>query len=608
MDNYARYSYEQLQMQQPHLITYGIYKKGLEYFIFCENINIEPFNNPKSSIIEVFDREIRIMGCPVTLVTTLPEDTIKMEERTLDKVINMSGNPFTIVDFNKQLSLLLPRSFPVLWAEFNHSSQGWDVAAKRELTHSEKQVLQKKMLILSGYSEQITCHYDENVIEKFDHESQNLLDIIVSKHSTFNYSKVLMDLWEKDEQLWSDNKGDIFRQIDFSKHQEEKGSTCLINGQFGDAHNIRNYLTLFSNIQIVVPIESTYQTLLNSLDITEEELVKLVELKRVKLLFPQSINRYDKGLLEKVASVGQGNVILTRELAYKTILDLKYRNPLVFLPFETGEKQEALSSLLEIASKLRGINDLEYKWIEGLVVELSNTWSQMYELLSQRGAMGTFNVGLGPIISTIIKSYTGKDYFIEIMQASNSIEWAAANNAALCPVGPLATNEERLAFLYSGVRKDWNLELVTSPNIATEGILTIANYIPVIELAETFSGQEIDNFRRLITDITHNKTIDEIQGIVLEFNNAVKKYEKNRTRTETWDLKGIALDTVLELTNAAVPFSGFLSKQLGRVVEFLGDKHNGIREIIQQVESKVYKTSPNVILVSKMRDKVKDLL
>lgn len=194
------------------------------------------------------------------------------------------------------------------------------------------------------------------------------------------------------------------------------------------------------------------------------------------------------------------------------------------------------------------------------------------------------------------------------MQASNSIEWAAANNAVLCPVGPLARNEERLAYLYSGVREGWNLEIETSPNIATDAILTIAQYVPVIELAQTFTSTEIKRFRQLIVDVTHNKSSEEINAAIQDFNENVKRFERNRNRIDTWDVKGVTLDTGLEVANSAIPFMGFVTKQIGRILKHKGANHKKIGEIVDRVQSKVYRTSPNVILVSKMRDKVKDLL
>lgn len=262
--------------------------------------------------------------------------------------------------------------------------------------------------------------------------------------------------------------------------------------------------------------------------------------------------------------------------------------------------------MIRLSIDIKNIN--EKMWLYGFIEELSITWSNMHESLSVRGANGTFNLGLGPTINNLINKYTGKNYLVEIMAASQSIEWAAANNAVLCPVGPLANNEINLAYLYSGVRKDWNLDIVTSPNIATEGILTIANYVSVLELAESFNGREIEQFRQLLVNMTNNNSPEEINNTINEFNQSVKSYERNVKRLNTWDVKGITLDTAIDLTNTAVPFAGFITKQLGRVLNHAGEKNDSIGNIIQQVNSKIHRTNPNVILVSGMRDKIKDLL
>ncbi|MBT2667309.1 hypothetical protein J7J00_17660 [Bacillus sp. ISL-4] len=609
LDNYAKHSYERIRILQPQLEISGVYKRGSEYFIICNSLDVLAFGESERTVVEVFDNEIRVLGCPVHLVTQIPNGAVELDERSNDDIIILSGDPLNIIDFNKQLSLLIPNSFLKFWVKFNHQFQGWDVNTERTLRKEEKEILIEKISILSGTMPRIEFSIDTNIQKHYRQKTHDPLSISVSKHSTHNFSKALMDKWEEDEQLWSENKQGLFTTIVDDPETEKaknKSSTCLINGQMGVAHNIRNYLTLFDEVQIIMPIESSYDQFLISLGIQEDELLKLLELNKIKLIFPHSIQRYRKSLLEKAVFFNPEHIMLTRELTYKTILDLKQRNPLVFLPTTIQEKQEILANLISLSSNIKG--SFERKWLESLTLELSNTWSSMYQLLSIRAAIGTFNVGLGPIINSMIKHVSGKDHFIEIMQASNSIEWAAANNAVLCPIGPLSQYEERLAYLYSGVRAGWNLELETSPNIATGEILTIAQYVPVVELAQSFTGSEIQRFRQLIVDITHNKSNEEIKAVIQDFNDSVRRFEKNRNRTDSWDVKGITLDVGLEAANSAIPFAGFVSKQLGRLIDYSGERHSRVGETVDYVQSKIYRTSPNVILVSKMRDKIKDLL
>ncbi|MBH0163991.1 hypothetical protein IHV12_03645 [Fictibacillus sp. 7GRE50] len=607
MENYAKHSYEKLRILQPHVKTKGLYVEKGYYFILCENKDVKGLGKTNQTVSEMFDGEIRTLGCPVKLVDEIPADAVLINHRTDDEVIALAGNPLTVFELNKQLALLIPNNFPKIWIEYNNETGNTDVFLERMPSPQEEEVLKDKINFITAVISPIKFNLDAEVEKRFPSKLHDPLSITVSNHASNSFSKTLLDKWEEDEQLWSDNKHTLFKDIRSNEVKENsKNSTCLINGQFAEAHNIRNYLTLFDELQIVIPIESSWEEFIKSLDVTETDLLKLLELNKVKLIFPHSIQRYKKSLLEYAVSINPANLILSRELAHKTVLDLKQRNPLVFLPTSIDEKQEILSAMYYLATELA--NPLEQKWMQQLTDELSNTWCSMYELLGIRGAMGTFNVGLGPIINSTLKSFTGKDYFIEIMQASNSIEWAAANNAVLCPVGPLARNEEQLAYLYSGVRRGWNLEIETSPNIATDAILTIAQYVPVVELAQTFTSTEIQRFRQLIVDVTHNKSSEEINAVIQDFNENVKKFEKNRNRIDTWDVKGVTLDTSLEVANSAIPFAGFVTKQIGRILQHKGANHKKIGEIVDRVHSKVYSTSPNVILVSRMRDKVKDLL
>lgn len=607
LEKYALYSYELLLLQQPHLKIEGIYKSNNEFLIKCENINIRPLNSKYDTVAETFNNEIKIAGCPVNLVTDLPDHSLHMEARKPLDIINLAGNPFNITDFNEQFSLILPKKLPNLYVNFKKSILGFDIIVERELLQSEKDIVSEKINIFCGYNIPINYIVDVNVQKQFKRKTSDNLSLIISRHSPLNYNKALMNKWERDEELWVDNRKKLFLDESFNKIKKHSNiSSCLINGSFGEAHDIRNYLTLFSDIKIVVPIESNYEALLKSLNVKEDELLELLELNKVKLLFPYSLNLYDKNIVEKAAIINPDNIILSRELACLTLTDLKRRNPFIFLPKTIDEKKEVLSDLVKLAMHSSDSNNR--KWLEGLIYELSNSWSYMYENLSFRGALGTFNVGLGPIINTTIKSLTGKDYLIEIMEASNSIEWAAANQAILCPVGPLSQNEINLAHLYSGVRNDWELNLITKPNIATDGILSIANHVPVLELAETFSGTEIDRFRELVTDLTHNKNSEDLEIVIQEFNKSVKSFEKKSKHLEMWDIKGIILDSAIEITNSAIPFSGFITKQIGRILNYCGEHCSALDQVLRNVEAKTHLTSPNVILVSKMRNKIKDLL
>ena len=603
-DGYALYSYERLRLEQPHLKVDGIYKDGSRYYIKCDDLEIAPVNSESKNIVEVFNKSIRVIGCYIELVTEVPKNACKMDEIDERKIINLSGNPLNLYDFNSQLSLILSNSLPQMWVEFNHQNQGWSVLSERKLSDEEESSIKKGIYTLCGYSANV--NFKIGLSNKNVPKINDGLYISVSRFSRHNYSSEVINKWEADEQIWSDNKQKLFSSSIADNLRKKKHSACLINGMTCKASNIRNYLTLFSEVNIIVPPESKYEELLNSLDVTKDEILKLLEFDRVKLIFPMAVNRYNKEIIENAIETNPTNVIFSRELAYRTVLDLKCRNPIVFIPKTIEERQKVLAELLLLASNTS--QGSECVWINGLVKELSNTWSIMHEMLSIRGAMGTFNVGLGPIINSMIRALTNKDNFLEIMLASNSIEWAAANQAVLCPSGALAKNEINLAYLYSGVRDNWKAELITDPNIATEGILTIAKYVPVLELAQAFSGAEIDRFRKIVVEITNSNRSEDISEAIRKFNESVKVFEKRDKYLDAWDIKGIILDATQSAANITIPFSGFLIKKLENLALELENKYEHIGDIAMLAKAKLLNASPNVVLVSKMRDKVKDML
>lgn len=285
----------------------------------------------------------------------------------------------------------------------------------------------------------------------------------------------------------------------------------------------------------------------------------------------------------------------------------KDQNPYIFLPIETNEKSEFLNALFRLSDSLNNNeDDILAKWVKNFAMVLSDSWSKMYESIAKKGALGTYITGLGPILHNTIESLTGNNYKLEIMEAANSIEWAAAQNAVLCPVGPLARNEENLAYLYSGVNNNWKYDIMTSPNLITDGILTISRHVPVLEIAEAFQGSEIDKLRNLIMRLSEQQSQEQMTEIIEQFNKRVKHYEKNRKRLDVWDVRGVTLDSIIEVTNSTIPFAGFITKQLGRIAEHIGSKYGEVETVLRRIEARMSRTSPDVILVSRARDRARD--
>lgn len=605
MDGYAIASYERLRLYQPHFKTMGLYKKGYSYFILCEDINVAPINS-ENDIVDVFHKEMRVMGCKIDLVTELPEGTIKVEERTDRQRVNLTGAPLNSSQFETKLIRMCGDKLPSFRINYLHEEQKWEVMAESEMTLEQQRILSINLKEMLGNEHgEIIYTINKEIFSQNKGPLKNSSMLInISKYHQNKVAKNIFEKWEFDEQLWETKKMDII--LGEEKNNEFEKSSCLINGQFQESSNIRNYLTLFDEINLVMPVGEDTSKFFHDLDISEVELLKLIEMEKVKLIYPNSIERYDLKLLEKAIEINSQKVIFSRQLALSTIKDIKSRNPLLSV---FNNYEDRLKMLEELVLVKNYLNLEEQRFLDIIINTLINYSSDAtYDALEFRGALGTFNLGITPIINEIYKVLKNSDLLLEIMSAANSIEWAAAQNAVLCPVGPFQKNEIHLANLYSGFNTQKDYIFQGQPNTSIDGILTIAKYVPVTELAEAFTSEEITRFRNLILQLTSNRNSEQIDQIIKDFNREVKSFEKKNSNLETWDVQGTLTELAQEGANLTVPFSGFIIKQLNRYVNYKGSKNKKLGEFVDTVESKLKRTKPNVVLVSRMRNKIKDLL
>lgn len=605
MDGYAISSYERLRLYQPHFKTMGLYKKGYSYFILCEDINVAPINSEKD-IVDIFNNEMRVMGCKIDLVTELPEGITKVEERTDRQRVNLAGAPLNSTQFETKLVRMCADKIPPFIIKYLHEEQKWEVITENEMTLDEQRILSFNLKEMLGNEPgEIIYNINKEIFNQNKEPSKNNSILInISKYNRNRVSKNIFEKWEFDEQLWETKKIDTI--LGEEKNDELEKSSCLINGQFQESSNIRNYLTLFDEINLVMPIGEDNSKFFHDLDISETDLLKLIEMEKIKLIYPNSVERYDLELLEKVLEINNQRVIFSRQLALSTIKDIKSRNPLLSVFNNYEDRLKMLEELVLLRNKL---SFEEQKFVDIMINTLINYSSDAtYDALEFRGALGTYNLGITPIINEIYRALKNKDLLLEIMSAANSIEWAAAQNAVLCPVGPFQKNEIHLANLYSGFNPQKDYIFQGQPNTSVDGILTIAKYVPVTELAEVFTSEEITRFRNLILQLTSNRNSEQIDQIIKDFNKEVKSFEKRNSNLETWDVQGTLTELTQEGANLTIPFSGFIIKQLNRYVNYKGSKNQKIGEFVDTVEAKLKRTKPNIVLVSRMRNKIKDLL
>ncbi|MGE7986570.1 hypothetical protein [Lysinibacillus fusiformis] len=166
------------------------------------------------TVSEIFDREIRTFGCPVKMVDEIPVYAILINEHTDDEIISLAGNPLNIVELNKQLALLIPTGFPKFWIDYNNEAGNTDIFLEKMPSPEEEKTLKDKIKFLTAVISPIKFHLDAEVEKWFPSKTHDPLSINVSNHASNSFSKILLDKWEEDEQLWSDSKHILFKEID----------------------------------------------------------------------------------------------------------------------------------------------------------------------------------------------------------------------------------------------------------------------------------------------------------------------------------------------------------------------------------------------------------
>lgn len=620
-DYYSRWSYDQFRLMQPHIETDGLWMINDNYYIKCKDLSQKPLIEKRKlenmtkdmTLEECFQKQIRMMTAPVELVENVPRNAQRVNDRSLREVVELSGVPMNSEQFRTQLSMLLPFNFPTFELSFKLEN-GWLLEVERELTKNQIKCFENALQKLQSSTVKINSNITVKENNLFIKPNKiDVLDILSPRNFDSNISPSLKRQYELDEQIWINGRypvisAEINGEVDLSDTWNHSGSSCLIDCSMYGAHNIRNYLTMFKTIILVSPTKFSYEKAFSSLGISESELIELVRMGKVKILFPQSIEFYDLRLLEELNDVAPNHLMFSRQLALRTIQDTKMRNPLLYPALDIEEKQELLASLFRLASS--STKNTTNSWIGALAVELSRIWSNADLLVATRGAIGTAPLGIGTIIAALIKSQTGKDYSFELMTSSMAVEWSGAMKSTLCPVGDISTirNTEILSNIYSGVRPEWKMNLMNSPNIATGEILTIAKDVPVIELAKSFSNSDIDRFHTMIQNMIKHHNPDEMNQVIESFNQNVKMFERRKNRMATWDIKGVIVEGVTTLANTTIPLSGLLMNGISKGLEHAGGNSKSVGYFLDRAQASIYRTTPEAILVSRMKNSVKDLL
>jgi hypothetical protein len=616
-DPWARWSYEQLRIGQPHVETAGLWRLGNSYYILCPALNDNSRASDGRSVVEWFN-DHRALTAPVSLVRALPNGAEQVPERTLDDAIRLSGEPLTLWHLVAELSLRLPRTFPLLRVIDGSSPMSVRIVVSRSLSDPEEVILDSVMVSLQqpfvAYEIELRSptNGEESQAAASPASFGGLPEIIPSRLLFGTASNRLRAKYEEDEDFWLANQIELLKSWSVEPESLIPGaewnratSRCVLF-----AHSstlvlpIINPLCIFRKVALVLSPQVTIEQLCSSLKCTAAELLELIELDRVQLVLSHSPDNYPIRFLEQATELSAGNVLFPRRLTALVIADARKRVPFLFAPFDAHERAAIVRALREVANSAKDLS--ARRVLERASTALPELWSSTYSLVHRSGSIGASLVGLGGLVGRLFGDAGPNDHQIEFLHAGLIVQYAGALNALAFPTTNVDNPfVEILATFYSKGPITSVPDFASKLETLVSGLLAVDSGVSPVELAKSLGHGDIDRFRSLIEDVSRaNHDQDAILATVARFNAAIEVYGGKNTSFKKLDIRTL-LDSLLDLAGIpGVNLAGWLVMQVVRRLSEHGPDNAILGSIIDSVEGIVKRSQPQAILVGRMRSAI----
>lgn len=608
--HYARWSYEQLLLQQPHVPVGGLWSDGTWFYAVCPSLQ-GAVSTEGEPIEAWFAEKGAIAGAPIRLVAAVPPGTVPVPDRSIEERSSLIGAPLTSRMILALLSIHLPRDFPQF--DFSAAPPRATLHVARTLTKfEESRARQVAGPYLGRMSLDVVVDPSRFMRSpEFRRSVQGDISLIPARRLSKDVlSRSARELLERDEDFWAKNShtvlGTDLRKVDLPTSFVTGKSRCLFDASVNQPGNLRTSIALYEQVVLAMPLASEYQKALAGLRVTEDDLVDLAASGRVAFLMPQSIDRYPLNLVHRLSELKQDVLLLSRQLASAVLAERRRRIPILHVSLSTQERRRLLAAMASVTDpRLSGIS-------KALIPQFARAWTLGEERIHFDGAMGLYSTGIGQLTAVILKELFERELSLELWHASSAVEWAAVLGATVIPFNSDGYSEQRhielLASAYSGVVDQTIPMRFGEVDLAVEGFFSIDNDAPIGEFAKVFSGSDVDRIRRLVFSIGEsNFSADSINAAVLDFNEKVARYERHADRLKRLDWVGLAAGiSTVALKDAAaaayLPLGLWLAHYLVQGGDPTRDFGGATLDFLRAANSW---TSRDVVLVSRMRKALK---
>lgn len=613
---WAIWSYNRLRLLQPQAEERGLYKSGDQYLIHCPGLTPATKADDRKPLSDWFADNKQLMA-PVTLVPALPPEVRRVRELTPVEMAACTGDSHTLRDVYADLAIELPLDFPPYYIQDGHGSIA--VVTSRALDAEEDRRLRDTLerLKLAVHWTITTSPTPFKKADEFTRSPQADLDLLPARSSRARgMAPELSRLIRTDEEFWLEHRtrlsspGASLLPSELAPGQ----ARCLVNAATFPTADIRNHLSLYQRVAIVMPLQGSINQFYATAKVTEDEAIQLAQMGRLEFICPQAVDRYPARLLERLAAEAPSSLLLSRRLALATAAECRRRVPLLYPDLTMQERAALLRSLLKSAA--RNGEAKQRAMLEALIRDLGRIWGSTESMMHRRGAMANFALGIAMPASRLFQAAGFPDRTLELTASAMAVEWAAALGAVVQPTEAVSFSDrphtEFLANLYSGLNRDALPRCEPSSNVRVSDILTVGRDVPVLDFARSFSNGDIDRLRSFIVRLSkHHYDAGEASAAVGSFNKEVAHYAQDSKRLERWDLMGLVLmasgttgSPELTMGAGTVSLGIWVFARIKKLVEDGSLSEPAVVRWVDTTLAELYKTSADAVLVHRLKQRL----
>lgn len=602
---FAQWFVYQFALKNPSVSVGGLYHRAGRYMLIARS-DAAAGGSPLRDRV----RESKPIGLAVDVAETAPDGWELVPDQDLEAFLHPPAGLKSLRSLFTDLSVRLPKTFP----DFNLVETGTGIAieVERALSGAERAALDAAVVTLQIVPPPLVEVADAFVPSPFKRRPSGDISLLPARRLPEAASRRLRQHMEDDEDLWSALRGPLFRgDVRGTKDilppsWRTKRSRCIVPTSVFPARNLRNYLSLYREVVLALPLESKMDEVVASLRCSSSDLIELMARGRVRLLLPQPIDRYDLMFLSRAAEVAPDALLLSRRLAAATVADSRERLPLLYPPLDPRERV-ALVRMLHRAGVTQGAGSPAQKLLMAAAAELGRIYADAEAHVDDRGALMTGSLGVGALVARTFEAARGQNLFLEFTSAASAVEWAAVLDAAVFPVDVDTYSEVRateiVASVYSGVGADAAQPIASALLEVLPGLLTVDNDAPVRDVADAFSGSDVDRLRTLVERMSNVDDAEARASAIDEFNREVRDYERSVERTGALDivsLGGVLGPLLLPGPEKYVGLGTWLLQRLLAAHSLKTVENETLGRLLDRLNAPV-KGSSDVVLVSRLK-------